>query len=167
MGFLVHHFLRDLLEFWTISLCNLHPNTILHISIFIHFYEAYLGVILHFDLFRHLFWLKKKGDGGSKVVGGVYLQLQDEMASEYITVSLNTSRKGWNARWFYMKQSHPAICCDVDHVSKKQKSWSKKPSSVDMEQVRELLDLIKGVKINGGLVAVSFIALQGEGPRGL
>ena len=26
-----------------------------------------------------------------------------------------------------------------------------------MEQVRELLDLIKGMKINGGLVAASFI----------
>ena len=32
-----------------------------------------------------------------------------------------------------------------------------KPSSADMEQVKELLSLIKGVKTNGGLVAVSFI----------
>ena len=32
-----------------------------------------------------------------------------------------------------------------------------KPSSPDMEQVRELLGLIKGVKTNGGLVAASFI----------
>ena len=38
LGFSVHPFLRDLLEFWAISLCNLHPNTILHVSIFIHFY---------------------------------------------------------------------------------------------------------------------------------
>ena len=75
LGFPVHPFLRDLLEFWVISLCNLHPNTILHTSIFIHFYEAYLGVLPHFNLFRHLFWLKKKGGDGSKVVGGVYLQL--------------------------------------------------------------------------------------------
>ena len=43
LGFPVHPFLRDLLEFWSISLCNLHPNTILHISIFIHFYEVFLG----------------------------------------------------------------------------------------------------------------------------
>ena len=74
LGFPVHPFLRDLLVFWSISLCNLHPNTIRHISIFIHFYEAYLGVLPHFNLFRHLFWLKKGGDS-SKVVGGVYLQL--------------------------------------------------------------------------------------------
>ena len=73
LGFPVHPFLHDLLEFWSISLCNLHPNTILHISIFIHFCEAFLGILPHFNLFRHLFWLKKKGGDGSKVVGGVYL----------------------------------------------------------------------------------------------
>ena len=63
----------------------------------------------YLNLFRHLFWLKKKGGGGSKVVGGVYLQLRDGMASEYINVLLNTSLKGWNTRWFYIKQSYPII----------------------------------------------------------
>ena len=51
LGIPVHPFLRDLLEFWRVSLCNLHPNTILHISIFIHLCEAYLGVLPHFNLF--------------------------------------------------------------------------------------------------------------------
>ena len=31
------------------------------------------------------------------------------------------------------------------------------PNSADMEQVKELLSSIKGVKTNGGLVAASFI----------
>ena len=72
LGFPVHPFLRYVLEFWAISLCNLHPNTVLHISVFIHFYEAFLGILPNFNLFRHLFWLKKD-IGGSKVVSGVYL----------------------------------------------------------------------------------------------
>ena len=157
MGFPVHPFLRDLLEFWTINLCNVHPNTILHISVFIHFCETYLGVLPHFNLFRHLFWLKKKGGGGSKVVGGVYLQLRDGMASEYINVPLNTSLKGWNSKWFYMKQSHPAIRCDIHHMPENQKSWSEKSNSANMEQVRELLDLLEGIEISGELVTTSFI----------
>ena len=94
---------RHLLEFWAISLCNLHPNTILHVSVFIHFCEAYLGILPYFNLFKHLFWWKKKGGSASKVVGGIYLQLRDGMANEYINVPLNTSLKGWNARWFYIK----------------------------------------------------------------
>ena len=157
LGFPVHLFLRDLLEFWRVSLCNLHPNTILHISIFIHFYEAYLGILPHFNLFCHLFWLKKRGGDGSKVVCGVYLQLCDGMAGEYLTMLLNTSLKGWNTRWFYMKQGHPIIRCDADHILESLKSWSERPSNADMEQVRELLSLIKGMKTNGGLVVTSFI----------
>ena len=50
------------------------------------------------------------------MVGGVYLQLHDWMVGEYITMPLNTSLMGWNARWFYMKQNHLAIRCDVDHI---------------------------------------------------
>ena len=79
------------------------------------------------------------------------------MASEYINVPLNTSLKGWNSKWFYMKQSHPAIRCDVHHISENQRSWSEKPNSADMEQVTELLDRIKGVEIRGKLLATSFI----------
>ena len=44
------------------------------------------------------------------------------MVGEYLTMPLNTSLKGWNARWFYMKQSHPAICCDTNHIPESQKS---------------------------------------------
>jgi len=91
------------------------------------------------------------------VVDGIYMQLRDGMANEYINVPLNTSLKGWNARWFYIKQSHPVIQCDVHHIPESQSSWSKRPNSTDMEQVRKLLDLIKGVEIRGELVAASFI----------
>ena len=79
------------------------------------------------------------------------------MVGEYITVPLNTSLKGWNARWFYMKQSHPAIRCDVDQVLENQRSWSEKLTSADMDQVKELLKLMRGMKVNGVVVAVSFI----------
>ena len=91
------------------------------------------------------------------MVGGVYLQLWNGMASEYINVPLNTSRKWWNSKWFYMKQIYLAIRCDVHHILENKKSWSEKLYSADMEQVRELLDLIKGVEISGELVAASFI----------
>ena len=79
------------------------------------------------------------------------------MVGEYLTIPLNMSLKNWNTRWFYMRRSHLAVRYDTDHIPKSQKSWSEMPSSADMEQVRELLNLIKGVKTNGGLVAASFI----------
>ena len=142
------------------SLCNLHLNTILHIYVFIHFCEVYLGILPHFNLFRHFFWLKKKGGGNSKVVGGVYLSLHDGMVSEYIPMPLNTSLKGWNARWFYMKQTDSTVRCDVNQISENQRSWSEKPTSADMELVKELLELMRGMKMSRVVVVVNFILLH-------
>ena len=124
---------------------------------FIHYCEVYLGILPHFNLLRHFFWLKKKGGGGFKVVSGVYLQLHDGMTSEYIPVPLNTSLKGWNIRWFYMKQSDPAVRCNVDQIPENQRGWSEKPTSVDMDQVKELLELMRGMKMNEVVVAMNFI----------
>ena len=94
-GVLIHPFLRRLIEYYAISLCNLGPNSILHVPIFIHFCEAYLGILPHFDLFRHFFCLKSHGGSGSRVVGSAYLQLQDRMVGQYIATLLNTNVKYW------------------------------------------------------------------------
>ena len=73
LGVLIHPFLRGLIEYYAISLCNLGPNSILHVSVFIHFYKAYLGILPYFDLFRHFFCLKSHGGSRSRVVGSAYL----------------------------------------------------------------------------------------------
>ena len=54
-GIPIHPFLYGLIEYYAISLCNLGPSSILHIFVFIHFCEAYLSVLPHFDLFCHFF----------------------------------------------------------------------------------------------------------------
>jgi hypothetical protein len=54
-GVSIHPFLHGLIDYYAISLCKLSPNSILHILVFIHFCEAYLGILLDFDLFRHFF----------------------------------------------------------------------------------------------------------------
>ena len=61
-GVPIHAFPHGLIDYYGISLCNISPNTILHVSVFIHFYEAYLGVQRHFDLLCHFFCLKVQGD---------------------------------------------------------------------------------------------------------
>ena len=61
-GVAIHPFLRGLIDYYEISICNLGPISILHVSVFIYFCEAYLGILPHFDLFRHFFCLKAQGD---------------------------------------------------------------------------------------------------------
>ena len=94
-GVLIHPFLRGLIDYYGISLYNLGPNSILRVSVFIHFCEAYLGILPHFDLFRHFFCLKARGGSRSRIVGHAYLQLWDGMVGQYITTPLNTNMKYW------------------------------------------------------------------------
>ena len=61
-GVPIHPFVYGLIDYYKISLCNLGLNSILHVSVFIHFYEAYLGILSHFDLFNHFFCLKARED---------------------------------------------------------------------------------------------------------
>ena len=37
-------FFQGLLRFYGIQIHHLNPNSILHVSIFVHFYEAFLGI---------------------------------------------------------------------------------------------------------------------------
>jgi hypothetical protein len=46
----------------------------------------------------------------------MYLVLWDEMADQYKTVPLNSSIKGWNARWFYTKNVEESIWADIDSM---------------------------------------------------
>jgi hypothetical protein len=79
-GVSVHPFLQGLCLYYEIGICNLHHNSIFLVSVFIHLCEVYGGIQLHFDLFRYLFCLRKKGSqGGSKIAGEVYLTLWDGM----------------------------------------------------------------------------------------
>jgi hypothetical protein len=72
--------------FYEIGICNLHPNLILLVSVFIHLCEAYVGTQPHFNLFRYLFFLRKKGSqGSSKIASGVYLTLRDGMKQEFLS----------------------------------------------------------------------------------
>ena len=102
-GIPAHPFLWKLLGYYGINLCHLHPNNILHISLFINLCEAFVRIAPHFNQFCYFFCLKPfLGSGSPKVVGRVYLQLRDGMVKEYIQVPLNMSLKGWNAKWFYI-----------------------------------------------------------------
>ena len=73
------------------------------------------------------------------MVGGVFLQPRDGMVREYIPIPLNTSLKGWNARWFYIRNAKPSLLADIDHLAVPHPNWSARPNGSEMAQVDELL----------------------------
>ena len=77
LGFPCSFFFSGLLRYYKIQLHHLTPNSFVHISIFVHLCEAFLGIELHFELFRFLFHLKQQPDSNVlDVVGGAGLQLR-------------------------------------------------------------------------------------------
>jgi len=156
-GVPVHPFLQGLLLYYEIGICNLHPNSILLISTFIHMCEAYVGIEPHFDLFRYLFYLRKKGAvGGSKIAGGVYLNLCDGMKTRYLSCPRNTSLTEWYRMWFYVREeSGSATFCDVGYIPEKRVSWSDRPEYTG--QVAELMSLIDWSRLDGPGVVGNFL----------
>ena len=67
-------FFRQLLEHCHIELVNLHPNSILQITIFVHFCEAFLAIHPDLDLFKYYFFLKLQPSAADpQIIGGVGL----------------------------------------------------------------------------------------------
>jgi len=148
-GVPVHPFLQELLLYYEIGICNLHPNSILLISTFIHLCEAYVGIEPRFDLFRYLFYLKKKGEvGGSKSAGGVYLNLHDGMKNRYLNCPWNTSLTEWYKKWFYVREEPgSSTFYDVGYIPEKRVSWTDRPEFAG--QVEDLIKLIDWSRLDG------------------
>lgn len=89
-------FFRGFLVFYKIKLYHLTPNSILHLSIFIHLCEAFLGIRPQWNLFRHLFHLKPQPVGDNlNLVGGAGLQLCNK--DVYLEYATPTSLSGWHS----------------------------------------------------------------------
>ena len=72
-------FFYALLQFWGIQLHHLTPQSILRLSIFTHFCEAFLGILPHFHLFQYFFILVPVPNASKPaVVGGCELILRPE-----------------------------------------------------------------------------------------
>jgi hypothetical protein len=90
-----------LLYYYKLELVHLVPNSIIVVSTFIHFCEAYLGISPHFLLCSHLFCVKSTGKR-SGPVGAVMFCLRLGLKSEWIDSDLPDNNSGWRSEWFYI-----------------------------------------------------------------
>jgi hypothetical protein len=102
--------------------------------------------------------LRKKGAvGGSKIAGGVYLNLRDGMKNRYLSCAWNTSLTEWYKRWFYIREEPgSATFCDVGYIPEKRVSWTDRPEYTG--QVSELMSLIDWSHLDRPGVVRNFLA---------
>jgi hypothetical protein len=103
-------FMRALLHHYGVELHNFNPNSIAQAAIFAAVCEGFLGIDPHWDLWTHLFSAEffAASTDVKKVRmavrdGGCTLQLRSGRAQQYIPASLVSSNKGWQNRWFCLR----------------------------------------------------------------
>jgi hypothetical protein len=99
----VSEFFYRLLQFWGIQLHHLTPQSILHLSIFTHFYEAFLGIRPYFHLSQHFFFLVPIPNATNPaIVGGCELVLRPENRGKYLAYDPAGKGAEWKKFWFHV-----------------------------------------------------------------
>jgi hypothetical protein len=110
LALLASNFFKGLLEYYGIEYLNLNPNGIFHVSVFIHFCEAFLGIKPHWVLFRKFFRVKPQPSANDpRVVGGAGIQMREDAAEQYLAYKLIDSNQDWKSKWFYITNHHPEL----------------------------------------------------------
>jgi hypothetical protein len=74
-------FFKGLLKYYGIEYLNLNPKGIFHVSVFVHFCEAFMVIKPHWVLFRKFFRLKPQPSANDpRVVGGAGIQMREDTA---------------------------------------------------------------------------------------
>jgi hypothetical protein len=153
-------FFRGLLYFYGIELQHLNPNSICHISIFIHFCEAFLGIEPHWALFRYLFRVKPQPTSKNpSAIGGAGIQLRQHANEKYISYKFPSNIPGWKQQWFYIANHAPQLPVRSGRPPVQCGEWTLEPGEAEMDQVKELLELIaahKEMGVTGASVMLSF-----------
>jgi hypothetical protein len=87
-------FFKGMLKYYGIEYLNLNPNGIFHVSVFVHFYEAFVGIKPHWILFRKFFRLKPQlSTNDPRVVRGAGIQMREDAANQYLGYKLIESNQ--------------------------------------------------------------------------
>jgi hypothetical protein len=85
---------KGLLDYYGIEYLNLSPNGIFHVSVFVHFREAFLEIKPHWVLFRKFFRVKPQPSANDpRVVGGACIQMCEDAVEQYLAYKLIDSNQ--------------------------------------------------------------------------
>jgi hypothetical protein len=122
-------FFKGLLKYYRIEYLNLNPNGIFHVSVFVHFCEAFVGIKPHWVLFWKFFRLKPQPSANDpRVVGGVGIQMQEDAAEKYLSYKLINSNQDWKAKWFYINNHHLELPKSSGQQPKHRPWWNTEPT---------------------------------------
>jgi hypothetical protein len=158
-------FMRAILFHYGVELHNLTPNSISQAAIFVAVCEGYLGIAPHWDLWTHLFLAEPFAlpTGERRIraavrAGGCTLLLRQSRASQYIPAILASSNKGWQRRWFYLRNDGELLPPFSQRVvTAATDAWRHGTPHERQKNLEPLLQALKELR-EGGLTAAGVIA---------
>ena len=137
---------------------HLTPQSILHLSIFTHLSEAFLGVLPHFHFFQYFFYLRPIPNASKPAnVGGDELVLRPKSESEYL--SYQPSGKGVDQKsyWFYVGNFESPLPERTPRAPKAQVNcMSAGPGGSQVSKLRGALEKLKKKGVTRDSVVCSF-----------
>jgi hypothetical protein len=161
LAFPASDFFKGLLKYYGIEYLNLNYNGTFHVSVFVHFYEAFVGIRPYWVLFRKFFRLKPQPSANDpRVVGGAGIQMREDAAEQYLSYKLIDSNQDWKSKWFYITNHHPELPKPSGKQPKHQPWWNTELTMQEGIQLTELLQKIKALRearLRAEHVAFSFM----------
>jgi hypothetical protein len=158
-------FMRALLHHYGVELHNLNPNSIAQAAIFAAVCEGFLGIDPHWDLWTHLFSaeLFAATTEAKKVrmavrAGGCTLQMRSGRAQQYIPAILASSNKGWQNRWFYLRNDGGMLTSFSQRVvTAAGTNWRWGATREKQEKLQPILQALQKLR-DAGLTAAGVVA---------
>jgi hypothetical protein len=146
----VSDFFKGLLKYYGIEYLNLNPNGIFHISVSVHFCEAFVGIKPHWILFQKFFRVKPQPSANDpRVVGGAGIQMREDAADQYLAYKLIDSNQDWKAKWLYITNHHPELPKPSGEQLKHRAWWNTEPTMQEGIQLPGLMLKIKALREAG------------------
>jgi hypothetical protein len=103
-------FFKGLVKYYGIEYSNLNPNGIFHVSVFVHFFEDFMGIKPHWVLFRKFFRLKPQPSANDpRVVRGAGIQMREDAAEQYLSYKLIDFQPRLEGEVFLHHQPPPGV----------------------------------------------------------
>jgi hypothetical protein len=108
-------FLHRFLLYFGVCLNHLTLNGVLHLSVFVHLCETFLGIPPSISLYRYFFHLKPhpRSDNISPL-GGCGIRFCQGKKNLFFDYDLVDSVKEWRFEWFYAGNMLPALAVHTD-----------------------------------------------------
>jgi hypothetical protein len=120
-------FLHRFLHYFDISLNHLIPNAVLHLSVFVHLCEAFIGIVPSISLFRFFFRLKPHPRSDTSPLGGCGIQFRQGKKTLFFDYDLVDSIRDWRSEWFYTANMIPPHVVHSGSGPSVNDRWEKNP----------------------------------------